>query len=95
MASFFRAQWKVFQKQPDALILVTLVSCAASGGVLFGIRTAMKNPDVSVARNQNPEPWNKMKQDQRYKLMKINQDLAGHKFPAERPVMDNDNYKGI
>ena len=87
---------KMFRKHPDIIPLVALVTTVVSGVIVFGIRAAIKYPDVSWAKKSNPEPWNTVKQNQRTHLLATpNHDYENAKFPEERPSMDNEIYKGI
>lgn len=95
MAGFFGKQLQMIKRHPDVIPLLVIVPTVTSLAVAFGIRTALKNPDVSWDRHANPEPWNKIKQNQQTKLLNIHQDYSTRKFDDKRPCMDNDRYKGI
>ena len=96
MAGFFRWQMKLFKQQPDLVPLTGAVGFACALALVFGVRTAMRNPDVSWKHEANPEPWNKLKQDQQFKLLNITGfNYSKRKFPEERPSMQNEMYKDI
>jgi len=72
---------------------VGFASCLAVGATL---RTALKNPDVSWNKKTNPEPWNKIRQDEQVKFMNpVGRDYKSNRFPEGRPSLSNETYKGI
>ncbi|XP_037093081.1 cytochrome c oxidase subunit NDUFA4-like [Pollicipes pollicipes] len=55
-------------RQNYALIpLVAMLGAALTGVVAFSLRTALRTPDVSYRKQQNPEPWNEYR-DKEYRL---------------------------
>ena len=96
MSNLLRFQMEMFRKHPDIIPLAVGVTVVSCGATLFGIRTAVTNPDVSWNKRTNPEPWNKIQQNQKTKLLSTgrhNYDDA--KFPETRPSMATDTYKNI
>jgi len=68
--------------------LVPLFASIVGGAALsaaYLARLCIKNPDCSWDRKNNPHPWQKMKQTDRYKFMQVSGDYATFKHPEERP----------
>lgn len=84
------------KKHYDLIPLLAAVTFSSTLGITFLVRSAIKNPDVSWERKSNPEPWNRIKQNQRFKFLDGQvYDYSKAKFPEGRPCMDNDKYTGI
>uniref|UniRef100_A0A1W7RA42 Cytochrome c oxidase subunit NDUFA4 n=1 Tax=Hadrurus spadix TaxID=141984 RepID=A0A1W7RA42_9SCOR len=65
--------------------LIPLVVIVGAGGLMAGaylVRLALKNPDVSWDRKNNPEPWQHYDKKQ-YKFFTVNTDYS--KLKSERP----------
>ncbi|OQR66850.1 NADH dehydrogenase 1 alpha subcomplex-like [Tropilaelaps mercedesae] len=55
------------KKAPALIPLLAIVGTGVVGAVLYTIRLAVKNPDVSWDKKRNLEPWQKYENKQ-YKL---------------------------
>lgn len=96
MSSFIKQQLALLKKHYDLIPLLSMVALSSSLGIFCLVRTAATNPDVSWNKDVNPEPWNKIQQTQRTKLLPTPHiDYANAKFPQDRPSMANDKYKDI
>ncbi|XP_034049615.1 cytochrome c oxidase subunit NDUFA4 [Thalassophryne amazonica] len=74
---------KQLRRNPALIPLVVFVGGGGVMAVLHSARVALKNPDVSWDRKNNPEPWNKMAPTQQYKLITVNMDYS--KLEKNRP----------
>uniref|UniRef100_A0A8D3E0M4 Cytochrome c oxidase subunit NDUFA4-like n=1 Tax=Scophthalmus maximus TaxID=52904 RepID=A0A8D3E0M4_SCOMX len=69
---------------PNKLIpLFIFIGGGVTMSATYLARLALKNPDVSWDRTNNPEPWNKLEHNQQYKLFAINMDYS--KLKKDRP----------
>ncbi|KAF4796726.1 NADH dehydrogenase [ubiquinone] 1 alpha subcomplex subunit 4-like 2 [Turdus rufiventris] len=48
--------------------LIGFISVGLGSAVLYLLRLALYSPDVSWDRKNNPEPWNKLKPTDQYKV---------------------------
>lgn len=69
---------QTFKRHPSLIPLVVIVGCGMTMSVAYLLRLALKSPDVSWDRKNNPEPW------QHY-------DRKQYKFYS--PVIDYDKLK--
>ncbi|CAK6971007.1 cytochrome c oxidase subunit NDUFA4 [Scomber scombrus] len=74
---------KSMRNHPALIPLAIFISGGAAMSMLYLARLALKNPDVSWDRKNNPEPWNKMGPNDQYKLFAINMDYS--KLKKEGP----------
>uniref|UniRef100_A0A665WKW3 Cytochrome c oxidase subunit NDUFA4 n=1 Tax=Echeneis naucrates TaxID=173247 RepID=A0A665WKW3_ECHNA len=86
-ALFTEGEWvKVINRGLSRHVLIPLF-IFIGGGVTMSFtylcRLALKNPDVSWDRKNNPEPWNKLEYNQQYKLFTVNMDYS--KLKKDRP----------
>lgn len=96
MSGFLSRQVAAASKNVEIVPLIAIVSGATAMAIAALVRAAVKNPDVSWSKSSNPEPWNKIHQNERVKLFSTpHHDYSTAKFPASRPSMDNDKYTGI
>ncbi|KAM7370860.1 hypothetical protein PAMP_010374 [Pampus punctatissimus] len=63
--------------------LFIFIGGGATMSMLYLGRLALKNPDVSWDRKNNPEPWNNMGPNDQYKLFTVNMDYS--KLKKDRP----------
>ncbi|KAF7204425.1 cytochrome c oxidase subunit NDUFA4 isoform X1 [Nothobranchius furzeri] len=66
--SFFSVIAKQVKTHPSLIPLFVFIGGGATMSMLYLTRLALKNPDVSWDRTNNPEPWNKMEPNQQYKV---------------------------
>ncbi|XP_068614008.1 cytochrome c oxidase subunit NDUFA4-like [Brachionichthys hirsutus] len=74
---------KQLRNHPALIPLFIFIGAGATMSVLYLGRLALKNPDVSWDRKNNPEPWNKLEHNQQYKMFSINTDYS--KLKKDRP----------
>uniref|UniRef100_A0A8C1QRJ1 Cytochrome c oxidase subunit NDUFA4 n=1 Tax=Cyprinus carpio TaxID=7962 RepID=A0A8C1QRJ1_CYPCA len=63
--------------------LFIFIGGGATMSMLYLGRIALKNPDCSWDRKNNPEPWNKLGPNDQYKLFTVNMDYS--KLKKDRP----------
>lgn len=63
--------------------LFIFIGGGATMSMMYLGRLALKNPDVSWDRKNNPEPWNNIEPNQQYKLFTVNMDYS--KLKKDRP----------
>ncbi|TKS89831.1 Cytochrome c oxidase subunit NDUFA4 [Collichthys lucidus] len=83
MPSMLQVVGKQLRNHPALIPLFIFIGGGATMSVLYLGRLALKNPDVSWDRKNNPEPWNKLEPTQQYKLFSINMDYS--KLKKDRP----------
>lgn len=84
------------KKHYDLIPLLCAVTFSSSLGIGFMVRSAFRNPDVSWQRDKNPEPWNQVKQTERFKFLDGHvYDYSKGKFPEGRPSMADDKYSEV
>ncbi|XP_006207659.1 cytochrome c oxidase subunit NDUFA4 [Vicugna pacos] len=71
------------KKHPSLIPLFLFIGGGGTGAVLYVLRLAMFNPDVSWDRKNNPEPWNKLGPNEQYKFYSVNVDYS--KLKKEGP----------
>ncbi|XP_026865011.1 cytochrome c oxidase subunit NDUFA4 [Electrophorus electricus] len=74
---------KQLRNHPALIPLFVFIGGGATLCVLSLGRAALKNPDCSWDRTNNPEPWNKLGPNDQYKLFAINTDYS--KLKKDRP----------
>ncbi|XP_053721969.1 cytochrome c oxidase subunit NDUFA4-like [Synchiropus splendidus] len=74
---------KQLKSHPALIPLFVFIGGGTTMSMLYLARLALKNPDVSWDRTNNPEPWNKMDVTQQYKLFTVNMDYS--KLKKDRP----------
>ncbi|XP_041120943.1 cytochrome c oxidase subunit NDUFA4L [Polyodon spathula] len=72
----FRTMISQSKKHPSLIPLFIFIGTGAAGAGLYLARLAMRNPDVSWDRKNNPEPWNKMNPTSQYKFYAVNMDYS-------------------
>ncbi|KAM4524143.1 cytochrome c oxidase subunit NDUFA4 [Odontesthes bonariensis] len=83
MSSILGVVSKQLKSHPALIPLFIFIGGGAAMSMLYLGRLALKNPDVSWDRKNNPEPWNKLEPTQRYKLFAVNMDYS--KLKKEGP----------
>ncbi|XP_013869422.1 cytochrome c oxidase subunit NDUFA4 [Austrofundulus limnaeus] len=83
MSSMFRVVIKQVKSHPALIPLFIFIGAGSAMSTLYLARLALKNPDVSWDRRNNPEPWNKMEPNQQYKMFAVNMDYS--KLKKDRP----------
>ncbi|XP_061564015.1 cytochrome c oxidase subunit NDUFA4-like [Cololabis saira] len=76
MSSMFGVVGKQLRTHPALIPLFVFIGGGAAMSMMYLGRLALKNPDVSWDRTNNPEPWNKIGPNQQYKFYKINMDYS-------------------
>ncbi|XP_051963615.1 cytochrome c oxidase subunit NDUFA4 [Xyrauchen texanus] len=74
---------KQLKNHPALIPLFVFIGGGASMSLLYLCRLALKNPDCSWDRKNNPEPWNKLGPNDQYKLFTVNMDYS--KLKKDRP----------
>ncbi|XP_040923415.1 cytochrome c oxidase subunit NDUFA4 [Toxotes jaculatrix] len=83
MSSVFRLVAKQVKSHPALIPLFVFIGGGVTMSFTYLCRLALKNPDVSWDRKNNPEPWNKLQHNQQYKLFTVNMDYS--KLKKDRP----------
>ncbi|CAJ1081091.1 cytochrome c oxidase subunit NDUFA4 [Xyrichtys novacula] len=83
MSSILGLVAKQLKSHPALIPLFVFIGGGATMSMMYLGRLALKNPDVSWDRKNNPEPWNNMQPDQQYKLFTVNMDYS--KLKKDRP----------
>ncbi|XP_070846729.1 cytochrome c oxidase subunit NDUFA4 [Chaetodon trifascialis] len=83
MSSMLGVVAKQLKNHPALIPLFIFIGGGATMSMMYLGRLALKNPDVSWDRKNNPEPWNKLQPNQQYKLFAINMDYS--KMKKDRP----------
>ncbi|XP_076008150.1 cytochrome c oxidase subunit NDUFA4 [Genypterus blacodes] len=83
MSSILGTVAKQLKTHPALIPLFIFIGGGAAMSMLYLGRLALKNPDVSWDRKNNPEPWNKTEANQQYKLFTVNMDYS--KLEKDRP----------
>uniref|UniRef100_A0A3P9L588 Cytochrome c oxidase subunit NDUFA4 n=2 Tax=Oryzias latipes TaxID=8090 RepID=A0A3P9L588_ORYLA len=73
----------IFYFYMQLIPLFIFIGGGAAMSMMYLGRLALKNPDVSWDRKNNPEPWNKLEHNQQYKLFAVNMDYS--KLKKDRP----------
>ncbi|KAL4659247.1 NADH dehydrogenase-like [Arapaima gigas] len=73
MVSLIRRQMK---NHPALIPLFIFIGGGATMSALYLARLALRNPDVSWDRKNNPEPWNKLGPTDQYKFFAVNTDYS-------------------
>uniref|UniRef100_M4AV65 Cytochrome c oxidase subunit NDUFA4 n=2 Tax=Xiphophorus maculatus TaxID=8083 RepID=M4AV65_XIPMA len=81
--SMFSVVRKQMKSHPSLIPLFIFIGGGATMSMLYLARLALKNPDVSWDRTNNPEPWNKLGPNQQYKFFSVNTDYS--KLKKDRP----------
>jgi len=79
--------WASLKKHPSLIPLFACVGIGMVGAGLYLGRLALRNPDVSWDKKNNPYPWQKMEGKQ-YKFYSPVRDYSKEKHPEERPKID-------
>ncbi|KAM6951291.1 cytochrome c oxidase subunit NDUFA4-like [Aplochiton taeniatus] len=74
---------KLLKSHPALIPLFIFIGGGAVMSVTYIGRLALRNPDVSWDRTNNPEPWNKLAPTDQYKLFTVNMDYS--KLKKDRP----------
>ncbi|KAM3860114.1 cytochrome c oxidase subunit NDUFA4-like [Diretmus argenteus] len=83
MSSMLGIVAKQLKQHPSLIPLFIFIGGGATMCASYMARMALKNPDVSWDRTNNPEPWNNTAPDHQYKLVNINMDYS--KLKKDRP----------
>ncbi|XP_071318935.1 cytochrome c oxidase subunit NDUFA4-like [Trachinotus anak] len=83
MSSMLRLVAKQLKSHPALIPLFVFIGGGVTMSATYLCRLALKNPDVSWDRKNNPEPWNKLEHNQQYKLFTVNMDYS--KLKKDRP----------
>ncbi|XP_032891258.1 cytochrome c oxidase subunit NDUFA4 isoform X2 [Amblyraja radiata] len=79
----FRQMYKQARTHPSLIPLFVFILTGSAGASMYLMRLALRNPDVSWDRKNNPEPWNKIPPTGQYKLYAVNTDYS--KLKKDRP----------
>ncbi|AWP17684.1 putative NADH dehydrogenase [Scophthalmus maximus] len=66
--SVFGTVAKQLKSHPALIPLFIFIGGGVTMSATYLARLALKNPDVSWDRTNNPEPWNKLEHNQQYKV---------------------------
>ncbi|XP_032243811.1 cytochrome c oxidase subunit NDUFA4-like [Phoca vitulina] len=64
------------KKHPSLIPLLVFIGARGTGAALYALRLALFNPDVSWDRKNNPEPWNKLGPNDKYRFYSVNVDYS-------------------
>ncbi|KAF1379833.1 cytochrome c oxidase subunit NDUFA4L [Sander lucioperca] len=67
---------KQLRSHPALIPLLFFIGGGAAMSMMYLARLALRNPDVSWDRKNNPEPWNKMAPTDQYKFYAVNLDYS-------------------
>ncbi|KAM9457546.1 cytochrome c oxidase subunit NDUFA4L [Clarias gariepinus] len=71
------------KNHPALIPLFIFIGGGCTMSLTYLARLALRNPDVSWDRTNNPEPWNKLGPNDQYKLFAVNMDYS--KLKKDRP----------
>ncbi|XP_020384566.1 cytochrome c oxidase subunit NDUFA4 [Rhincodon typus] len=71
------------KSHPSLIPLFIFIGTGSLGASMYLLRLAVRNPDVSWNRKNNPEPWNKIAPNEQYKFFAVNMDYS--KLKKDRP----------
>ncbi|XP_034790092.1 cytochrome c oxidase subunit NDUFA4 [Pan paniscus] len=71
------------KKNPSLISCFIFIGAGSTGAAWYVLCLASFSPDVSWARNNNPEPWNKLSPNDQYKSYSVNVDYS--KLKKEGP----------
>ncbi|XP_039602495.1 NADH dehydrogenase [ubiquinone] 1 alpha subcomplex subunit 4-like 2 [Polypterus senegalus] len=71
------------RKKPGLIPLFFFISVGMGGAGLYLLRLALRHPECSWDRKNNPEPWTKLSPSHQYKFVAINTDYK--KLKKEGP----------
>ncbi|XP_049723089.1 cytochrome c oxidase subunit NDUFA4-like [Elephas maximus indicus] len=71
------------KKHPSLIPLFIFMGTGGTGAALYALHLALFNPDVSWDKKNNPEPWNRVAPNERYKFYSVNVDYS--KLKKEGP----------
>ncbi|KAJ8414227.1 hypothetical protein AAFF_G00050970 [Aldrovandia affinis] len=74
---------KQLKSHPALIPLLFFIGGGAAMSMMYLGRLALRNPDVSWDRKNNPEPWNKLSPTDQYKFYSVNMDY--NKLKKEGP----------
>ncbi|KAG7492166.1 hypothetical protein MATL_G00012170 [Megalops atlanticus] len=74
---------KQLRNHPALIPLFVFIGGGATMSMMYLARLALRNPDVSWDRKNNPEPWNKLAPTDQYKFFTVNMDYKNLK--KDRP----------
>ncbi|XP_010902349.1 cytochrome c oxidase subunit NDUFA4 [Esox lucius] len=74
---------KTLKNHPALIPLLVFISGGTIMSGTYLARLALRNPDVSWDRKNNPEPWNNIAPNEQYKLFAVNMDYS--KLKKDRP----------
>ncbi|KAJ8364432.1 hypothetical protein SKAU_G00132630 [Synaphobranchus kaupii] len=63
---------KQLRNHPALIPLFIFIGGGATMSMMYLARLALRNPDVSWDRKNNPEPWNKLGPNDQYKFYAVN-----------------------
>ncbi|XP_067825127.1 cytochrome c oxidase subunit NDUFA4-like [Heptranchias perlo] len=71
------------KSHPSLIPLFVFIGAGSLGASMYLLRLALRNPDVSWNRKNNPEPWNNVAPTHQYKFFSVNMDYS--KLKKDRP----------
>ncbi|KAL2078708.1 hypothetical protein ACEWY4_026393 [Coilia grayii] len=74
---------KQLKHHPALIPLFFFIGGGAAMSMLYLGRLALKNPECSWDRKNNPEPWNNLDPNFQYKMFTVNMDYS--KLKKDRP----------
>ncbi|XP_068099388.1 cytochrome c oxidase subunit NDUFA4 [Hyperolius riggenbachi] len=71
------------KKHPSLIPLFVFVGIGGAGSLLYALRVAMRSPEVSWDKKNNPNPWTKLDPTYQYKF--YNESVDYKKLKKEGP----------
>ncbi|XP_051856566.1 NADH dehydrogenase [ubiquinone] 1 alpha subcomplex subunit 4-like 2 isoform X1 [Antechinus flavipes] len=56
------------KRNPGLIPLISFIGLGMGSAALYLLRLALRSPDVSWDRKNNPEPWNRLSPNDQYKV---------------------------
>ncbi|XP_068936142.1 NADH dehydrogenase [ubiquinone] 1 alpha subcomplex subunit 4-like 2 isoform X1 [Petaurus breviceps papuanus] len=70
------------KRNPGLIPLISFIGLGMGSAALYLLRLALRSPDVSWDRKNNPEPWNRLSPNDQYKAWNSN---LYHSSPSYSP----------
>ncbi|XP_036615912.1 NADH dehydrogenase [ubiquinone] 1 alpha subcomplex subunit 4-like 2 [Trichosurus vulpecula] len=71
------------KRNPGLIPLISFIGLGMGSAALYLLRLALRSPDVSWDRKNNPEPWNRLSPNDQYKFLAVSMDYK--KLKKDRP----------
>ncbi|XP_038608998.1 NADH dehydrogenase [ubiquinone] 1 alpha subcomplex subunit 4-like 2 [Tachyglossus aculeatus] len=75
--------FRQLKRHPGLIPLIGFIALGMGSAGLYLLRLALRSPDVSWDRKNNPEPWNRLSPNDQYKFLAVSTDYK--KLKKDRP----------